>query len=217
MNNNSAVPVDDEPLTSPDDALALIKEQQRTVTKRQLGGIPWVFGVWGIAWGVGFLALWSGYDGGNPWFQLPLAVAGAIFGAIFLAASIVSVIVISRLGRGVRVASGFGGTVFGISSSASFVAVYLIGVALARAGADGPLISLYLPAGFGMTTGLLFLMGAALWRSVGQVVLGAIIMVTAVVAPFFGAPTNNVVMAVLGGGSFLIAAAAMHLGLKRGR
>ncbi len=207
----------DEPLPSPDAALALIRDQQRSVERNQLGGIPWVLVMWGIAWGVGFLALWSGYDGGNPWFQLPLAVAGAIFGAIFLAASIVSVIVISRLGRGVRVASGFGGTVFGISSSASFVAVYLIGVALARAGADGALISLYLPAGFGMTTGLLFLMGAALWRSVSQVVLGAIIMVTAVVAPFFGAPTNNVVMAVLGGGSFLIAAVAMQLGLKRGR
>jgi len=207
----------DEPLPSPDAALALIRDQQRLVERDQLGGLPWVLVMWGIAWGVGFLALWSGYDGGNPWFQIPLGAAGATFGAFFLAASIVSVIVISSLSRGVRVASGFAGTVFGISSSASFVAVYLIGLALVRAGADSLLISLYLPAGFGMVTGLLFLMAAALWRSTGQAVLGAMIMVTAVVAPFFGAPTNNVVMAVFGGGSFLIAAAVMQLGLKRGR
>lgn len=205
---------DDAP-PSPDEALALIREQQRTVAERQLGGVPWILGMWAVSWGVGFFALWSGYEGGNPWFQIPLGVAALIFGVLLVTAIAVSAIIGIRIGRGVRGASGFGAAIYGISWSVSSLAVYLIGVALVRAGADASVISLFYPAIFALVAGLLYLMGAAVWRSMDQLVLGAIIIVTAVVAPFFGAPTNNLVMAVLGGGSFLVAAVVMHLNLRR--
>jgi len=205
---------DDAP-PSPDEALALIREQQRTVAERQLGGVPWILGMWAVSWGVGFFALWSGYEGGNPWFQIPLGVAALIFGVLLVTAIAVSAIIGIRIGRGVRGASGFGAAIYGVSWSVSSLAVYLIGVALVRAGADASVTSLFYPAIFALVAGLLYLMGAAVWRSMDQLVLGAIIIVTAVVAPFFGAPTNNLVMAVLGGGSFLVAAVVMHLNLRR--
>ncbi len=211
-----AVTADDAP-PSADEALALIREQQRTVAQSQLGAVPWILGVWGIAWSVGFLALWSGYEGGNPWFQLPLAVAGTIFGVLLLSAIVTSAVLGIRISRGVRGASGFSGAVYGLSWWAGSVAVYLVGVALINAGADAELVSLYYPAAYGLVAGLLYFMGAALWRSIDQLVLGAIIIIASTVAPFFGAPTNNLVMAVLGGGSFLVSALVMQLSLNRGR
>jgi len=215
MNSTTATSSADEPLASPSEALALIREQQRTVTERQLGGVPWILAMWAGSWGVGFFALWSGYEGGNPWFRIPLGLAGSIFGVLLVAAIVVSAIVGARIGRGVRGASAFGGAIYSISWSVSSLAVYLIGVALIREGADASLISLYFPAAFALVAGLLYFMGAALWRSMDQLVLGAIIIVTGTAAPFFGAPTNNLVMAVLGGGSFLVAAVVMHLNLRR--
>lgn len=209
--------IEDSPLQSPDEALALIRTQQRAVTQSQLGSIPWILAVWGVAWGAGFLALWSGYDGGNPWFQLPLPVAGTIFGVLLVSAIVASAVLGIRISRGVSGASGFSGAVYGFGWWAGSIAVYLVGVALINAGADAELVSLYYPAAYGLVAGLLYFMGAALWRSVDQLVLGAIIIVASTVAPFFGAPTNNLVMAVLGGGSFLVAAAVMQLSLRRGR
>ena len=215
MTTNSTPPVDDEPLQSPDEALALIREQQRSVEREQLGGVPWILGVWAVAWGLGFLALWSGYDGGNPWFQLPLPLAGSIFGALLVAAIVTSAVVGARIGRGVRGDSAFSGAIYGVSWVVGSAAVFVTGIALSRAGADGALLSLYYPAAYALVAGLIYLMGAALWRSLDQLVLGVIIAVVGAVAPLFGAPTNNLVMAVLGGGAFLVAAIVMRVSLSR--
>ena len=80
---------------------------------------------------------------------------------------------------------------------------------------DSTLQSLYFPAIYALVAGAMYLMGAALWRSIDQLVLGAVIIVAGTVAPFFGAPTNNLVMAVLGGGAFLVAAVVMRASLSR--
>ncbi|UTT61649.1 hypothetical protein [Microcella humidisoli] len=207
----------DEAPPSADEALALIREQQSALERDQLRGIPWILGVWGVAWTVGFLALWSGYDGGNRWFQLPLGLAATIFGVLLLVSIIISAVIGMRLNRGVRGPSNFSGAVYGIAWPVVSLGAYLIGVALAVNGMDSTLQSLYFPAIYALVAGVMYLMGAALWRSIDQLVLGAVIIVAGTIAPFFGAPTNNLVMAVLGGGSFLIAALVMHLGLKRGR
>ena len=215
LSMNSDIRSDDPPLGGPDEALALIHDQRRAVTQRQLGGIPWVLLAWGVAWVIGFLALWSGYEGGNPWIRIPLGVAGVIFGLALLGAAVVTVFSVIRTSRGVRGPSNFSGAVYGTTWSVGFVATYLIAIALARAGADQSLISLFLPSAFGVLVGLLYFMGAALWRSVEQLVLGAIIVLASVVAAFFGAPTNNLVMALVGGGSLLVAGIVMHLSLRR--
>ena len=208
--------LDDSP-PSADEALALIRAQQTALERDQLSGIPWILGVWGVAWSVGFLALWSGYEGGNPWFRLPLGLAAAIFGLLLIGSIIISAVIGMRLNRGVRGPSNFSGAVYGIAWPVVSLGAYLIGVALALNGMDSTLQTLYFPAIYALVAGAMYLMGAALWRSIDQLVLGAVIIVAGTVAPFFGAPTNNLVMAVLGGGAFLIAALVMHLGLKKGR
>lgn len=211
-----AADYDDAPPTA-DEALALIREQQSALEREQLSGIPWILGVWGVAWTIGFLALWSGYEGGNPWFRLPIGIAAAIFGVLLIGSIIVSAVIGMRLNRGVRGPSNFSGAVYGIAWPVVSLGAYLIGVALALNGMDSTLQSLYFPAIYALVAGVMYLMGAALWRSIDQLVLGAVIIVAGTVAPFFGAPTNNLVMAVLGGGSFLVAALVMQVSLNRGR
>lgn len=206
--------LDDAP-PSPDEALALIRDQQSALERDQLSGIPWILGVWGVAWSVGFLALWSGYEGGNPWFRLPLGLAAIIFGVLLLGSIVISAVIGMRLNRGVRGPSNFSGAVYGIAWPIVSLGAYLIGVALALNGMDSTLQSLYFPAIYALVAGVMYLMGAALWRSIDQLVLGAVIIVAGTAAPFFGAPTNNLVMAVLGGGAFLIAAIVMRVSLRR--
>lgn len=215
MTTNSTPPVDDEPLQSPDEALALLRVQQAALERDQLSGVPWILGVWGVAWTLGFLALWSGYAGGNPWFQIPLSVAGILFGVLLISSIVVSAVIGMRMNRGVRGPSNFSGAVYGIAWPVVSLGAYLIGVALALAGMDSMLQSLFFPAIYALVAGAMYLMGAALWRSIDQLVLGAVIIVAGTVAPFFGAPTNNLVMAVLGGGAFLVAAVVMRASLSR--
>ena len=207
----------DESLVDPAAALALIRQQQDALDRDQVGRIPVILLVWGIAWFVGFAALWSGYAGGNPWFQIPLGQAGITFAVAMIGAAGISTWIAMRLNRGVSGPSNFSGAVYGIGWPIAAFSAYLIGVALAVNGMDRELQSLFFPAIFALVTGTMYLMGAAVWRSVDQLVLGIIILIAGTAAPFFGAPTNNIVMALLGGGSFLIAGLVMHLNLRRGR
>ncbi len=207
--------LDDAPPPSPDEALALIRSQTSALEREQLSGIPRILLVWGVSWSIGFLALWSGYEGGNPWFRISLPIAGTIFGVLIVASIVFSAVVGMRLNRGVRGPSNFSGAVYGISWSVVSFGAYLIGAALIRNGMDAELASLYFPAVFALVAGSMYLMGAALWRSVDQLVLGGVIIVAGTAAPFFGAPTNNLVMALLGGGAFLVAGVVMRLSLRR--
>lgn len=216
IEEHRAPDLDDAP-PSPDEALALIRDQQTALERDQLSGIPWILGVWGVAWSVGFLALWSGYEGGNPWFRIPLPIAAAVFAVLLIGSAVVSAVIGIRLNRGVRGPSNFSGAVYGISWPIVAFAAYLIGVGLAVNGMDRELQSLFFPAIYALVAGCMYVMGAAIWRSIDQLVLGVILIVAGAAAPFFGAPTNNLVMAVIGGGPLLIAGLVMHLNLRRSR
>lgn len=217
MTDHHNIPDLDESPPSADEALALIRQQQGALERDQLSRIPWILGVWGVAWTLGFLALWSGYEGGNPWLQIPFGIAGIIFAVLLIGAAVFSAVIAMRLNRGVRGPSNFSGAVYGIGWPVTASGAYLIGVALAVNGMDRELQSLFFPAIFALVAGCMYIMGAAIWRSIDQLVLGVILIVAGTAAPFFGAPTNNLVMAVVGGGALLISGLVMHLNLRRGR
>ncbi len=197
--------------------LRLIESQQRKVERSMLGPIPWMLGIWGAAWLVGFTLLWSAYENGNPWFQIPMTLAAPIFGALIAGAIVASIVIGIRLGRGVKGVSNFSGTVYGISWSLCGFATAALGVGLIQNGLSPELASLYFPSAFALLCGTMYLAGAALWREVGQLVLGIIMLTVGAVAPFFGAPTNNLVMAVVGGGALLIGAVVFELRLRQGK
>lgn len=206
-----------EPHDDAAEMLALITTQQRKVDQLMLRPIPWMLGIWGAAWLVGFLLLWSAYPDGNPLFTIPMAVAAPVFALLIAGAIAASAIIGARLSRGVKGESNFAGAVYGISWSLCGIAFAALGVGLIANGLSQELASIYFPSAFSLMCGTLYLAGAALWRQVSQLVLGIIMLVVGAVAPFFGAPTNNLVMAIFGGGALLIAAVVFAVRLRQVR
>ncbi len=205
--------------TPPDaaEAMALLTAQQKRVDSEMMGPVPWLYGIWGIAWLVGFLLLWSAWPDGNPWFTVPWAVAIPGYAILILGAIVASVVFGIRINRGVRGTSDFQGMVYGLSWSICGTAFTALGVGLIDNGLSPELASVYFPSAFGLMVGTLYLGGAALWRDRTQLVTGIALLVVASIAPFFGYPHNNLVTAVLGGGAFLAGAVASIAQLRRTR
>lgn len=199
-------PDDDRPL-DPAAMLALLERQKREVDLAYVRPVSVLYLIWGVAWVVGFLLLWFGHLG-----LMPLPAAGAAFAVLIIGSIVTSAIVGTRIGRGVQGASNFQGAVYGISWSVSGAAFAAVGLGLISNGMSQELASLYFPSTYALMAGLLYLAGAALWNEKSQLALGVLLLAVGSIAPFFGAPTNNLVMAIGGGGGFLIA--ALHFGLR---
>ena len=199
----------------PAEMLRLVQQQQDRVVRSLSGPIPWLYAIWGTSWLVGFLLLWSSWPGGNPWFQIPGLVAGIAFAVLMVASIVASAVLGIRIGRGVRGASDFQGAVYGLSWSICGAAFAAVGMGLISNGLSTELASIYFPSAYALMVGTLYLGGAALWRDKGQLVLGIVLLSAGSVAPFFGAPTNNLVMALVGGGAFLIGAVVAARNLRR--
>lgn len=194
-------PTPDESPLDPAAALDLAERQQRAVGLSFVRPVAFLYLVWGVSWLFGFLALWAAYV--TDWLALP--VAGIIFGVLITAAIVVSSIIGSRIGRGVQGSSDFQGIVYGLSWPLTGFAFAAVGMGLISQGMSGELASLYFPSAYALMAGILYVLGAALWHARSQLVLGVVLVVIGSVAPFVGAPHNNLVMA-LAGVAFLIGA-----------
>jgi hypothetical protein len=192
---------DDKPL-DPAAMLALVEKQQRAVDLAYLRPVCVLYAIWGIAWVVGFLLLWLAAT--TEWISLPLA--RGIFGGLIIASIVVSAVVGIRIGRGIRGASDFQGAVYGMSWTLLGIAFAALGVGLLQNGMSSELAALYFPSAYALMAGALYLSGAALWNERSQLTLGIILLAVGAVAPFFGGPANNLVMAFGGGGAFVAAA-----------
>jgi hypothetical protein len=207
----------DEPLGDPREMLALLESQQRRVADAQRAPVVWLYAIWGVAWLVGFLVLWSGHPDGNPWLQLPMGVAATVFGVLLGISIVASAVIGVMINRGVRGVSSFSGKVYGMSWSVCSSAFAFFGVGLISNGLTPELASLYFPSGYALMCGTIYLGGAALWRERSQLVLGLILLAVGSAAPFAGAPGNNLVCGLAGGGAFLVAAIVMGVRLHRSR
>lgn len=199
----------------PAEMMALLIAQQRWVDRSQLAPLPWLYGVWGVAWLVGYLLLWSSWDGGNPWFRVPIAISGAVFAVLMVGAAVTSAVTGTRINRGVRGASDFAGMVYGLSWSVCGFAFFALGAGLGFNGASPELLSVYFPSAFGLMCGTIYLGGAAVWRDRGQLAVGIALLAVSAVAPFAGHPANLLVMSLAGGAVFLAGAAASAVHLAR--
>jgi hypothetical protein len=189
-------------------ALALVTDQQRVFQLRR-GGYVWaITGVWGVAWLLGFLAIWT-IDGTRPTFTLAPVIAWTIFAVLFAGAVAVSAILGIRSGRGIRSnsANSFTGIVYGVSWAASMVSINVFGAALLANGMSRHLADLFFPSAYTLVIGILYLAAAAIWRVVPMIIAGGWFIVVAVATPFVGYPLNYLVFAIAGGGLFLTLAA----------
>lgn len=201
---------DDTPL-DPAAALALAEKQQLAVGLSFVKPVALLYTIWGVAWLVGFLVLWLAAVA--DW--MPSPVAATAFGILILVSVVASAVIGSRIGRGVQGASEYQGIVYGVSWPITGIAFAALGIALIGHGMSTELASLYFPSAYALMVGILYLLGGALWRAKSQLVLGLVLIAIGSIAPFFGAPTNNLIMAIGGGGAFLVGAAHFMLVLRR--
>ncbi|MBF4512386.1 hypothetical protein ITJ66_07780 [Plantibacter sp. VKM Ac-2885] len=170
--------------------------------------------IWGVAWTVGFLALWSASDE-NPWFTTPPTVAGWLFGILMVGGIVSSSIIGSRMSRGIQGAQQVQGTMYGIAWAIGCTAAAVFGGALFSAGMAPELSAIFYPAIYSLVVGLLYLAGGAVWRDRVMYGMGIWIIVVGMAAPFFGSPGNALIMAIAGGGGFLVYATFLEATRRR--
>ena len=196
----------DAPL-DPAGMLALVRQQQRDIGLQLGGAVPYILLAWGVSWTLGFLSLWS-VDGLPT--GLPLGAAVPVFVVLFVAAGGVSAFLGIRSGRGIRSSpdSAFTGTVYGVTWSIGFLGLTAIGIALIQWGL-GDLANLYFASVYVFFCGIMYIIAAAIWHAIPALVAGCWLVLVAATAPFFGYPGNYLVLAIAGGGAFLVMAVAL--------
>lgn len=211
MSNDNDTPLD------PAGMLGLVKQQQDTVASASAGFVSWITLVWGLAWTLGFAALFL-IDGARPGFALPLPVAVAIFVVGIVAAIVASAVLGTRANNGVKASPerAFTATVYGLTWSVSMFALYLVWVGLRTQGViDEAGSNIYLPVAFILMTGILYVVSAAIWQAVPALVLGFWLIVVAVAGAFIPYPWHYLFFAVAGGGAFLLFTVVTLFWLRR--
>jgi hypothetical protein len=199
----------DDLAPDPAAALAIIEQQRRQAGLTRVSNAV-LFAVWGLAWLVGYGALWlSGRHG-------EVSPASAlVFGACVLVGLVATFWHVTRRMRGI-VGSG-------PRTGAMFAGAWVVGYAaqgmtiggLARAGASDDVVQLVANASGALVVGLLFLAGGMMWRSPGMYGLGAWMCLVAGAAALVGLPGSYLVMALAGGGGMLVAS-GLEAVLRRG-
>lgn len=194
----------DDPELTPERSLALIDATLRD-TRRALGFSEWpIYLAWGVAWAVAFTV--THLVASEP--AAPLAdVPGAVIGLVWLSclggAVLVTCMVSARLGRGVTGTTTRIGRRLGVSWAAAMTSAGLLGDLL---GLDGHQVG----ALFVFAVALLYVgLGTAALDDL-QLAVGVWLLLVDVAALALGPRWFNLVLAVLGAGALLVAAAVAH-------
>ncbi len=195
---------DDDTALDPASMLSLLHDQQDAIQRGLARFVPWILLAWAVAWGVGFGGLWL-IDGARPQFAIPVEVAAPLFGALMAIAAVVSAVLGARSGRGIRSSkeAAFTGTVYGITWSVGFIALFVLGSALSYNGMPSELSNLYYPAVSLIFVGIMYVIAGAIWRAIPAIVMGGLIVFIAAIGPYFGYPGHYLFYAITGGGVFL--------------
>lgn len=188
--------------------LALIAAQRETVRERTEPNGSLLFGVWGIAWLIGYSVLYLAFD---EQVRHDPAWAFIIFGACLVAAMVVTAVHIGRRVAGVRGRSATVGAMYGWSWAICFVMVYLILTGVARAGASDEVMGVLSNGISALVVAALYMAGGALWQEWRMFALGVWVALVGGAAALVPQPGGYLVMAVAGGGGFLLAAVAVRV------
>ena len=207
---------EDTPATlSPGESLALVEAQRAHVRSSTDVHVEVPYGAWGLAWLLGFAALWAARSPSSP-VQVPVPVAGTVLGVLMLGALVVTLVHTLRQVRGVRTDDDLRGALYGWSWFLGFSALTAVMITLGRRGVDPALLDLLWPALSCLLVAVLYMMGAAVWRDVHMFGLGAWFAVCVVAGVLVGTPGMFAVMSLAGGGGFLLAALWFAVRRRRG-
>lgn len=164
-----------------------------------------LFGVWGVAWLLGFGVLWvtAAWPDALPF---DYGVALAAFLGLLVAAVVVTGVHIGRRTAGIRGTSARQGAMYGWSWTVGYAGITALAFALGRAGASSEVITTVMTITSTLVVAVLFMAGGAMWDDRTQLGLGATVGVVTIVAAAVGLPHMLGVMALAGGGGMLVVA-----------
>lgn len=198
--------LDDDTPRPPEEMLELIRAQQRSIEGQKGAFVPLILLAWGIAWFIGFGALWL-VDGSDD-FSLSIAVAVPVFVVLIAGAGAISAVLGIRSARGMRGGrdDAFAGVIYGQLWWVGGLALFILGQGLVSVGMDDEALAVFYPAAYLLFAGLMFVVAGVIWRAVPMLVLGGWSLLVAAAGPFAGHPGLFLVYAVAGGGGFLLVA-----------
>ncbi|MFV0462498.1 MAG: hypothetical protein ACK5MP_04775 [Nostocoides sp.] len=171
-----------------------------------------LFGVWGVFWIIGYLAMWWSvkdqpvYTGPHLW---AIAITGAL-GAIALA---VTIVVVTGAVRGISGDSVRAGMYYSLTWPIAFVAAQLLVGGLARLDASDEVLGLVaalLPA---LVVAPIYCVSAAIWGQPAFFIAGALLAGSVAVGAFLGPVDALLAIALIGGlGSVLATAMTWRSG-----
>ncbi|GAA1864856.1 hypothetical protein [Myceligenerans crystallogenes] len=212
MSTDHGTPSDSRGVESRDDGaeldaaarLRLIDEQQRRARSGLDPDSRLLYGAWGVAWLAGYLAMWfTSRDGSDP-----AAWAGWTLAGLIVAAMVLTMVHSIGRSRGTRGVSSRTGAMYGWGWFLGFVTMWAVLNGMIRAGlTDGAVIAVAANGIACLIVGLMYLGGGMVFQDTGLYVLGVWMLLTAAVATLVGLPGTNLVMALMGGGGFLVAGA----------
>jgi hypothetical protein len=210
----SDLTVDDDAPLDPAASAAIVAAQRARVLEATDVDVRLLLGAWGLAWLVGYGALFA-VAGDRPLVDAPPAVAGALFAGVLVTAMVVTAVHVARRTAGVHGTSAVQGAMYGWAWFLGFAGVFALASALVRAGAGPDVVQTAMTLASPIVVGVLYMAGAAIWQDRSQFVLGVWILVVTVVAAFAGLPWMLAVMSLAGGGGMLAAALAVHARRRR--
>lgn len=197
-------PDDDDAPLDPQLVAQIVADQRARVRSAIDVEARVLFGAWGVAWLLGFGALWVAQSQAAPPFDEGVALAA--FAVLLLAAGAVTAWHLAVRTRGVHGTSAVQGAMYGWTWCVAFLGVFTLPQALERAGASGDVQTTVMTVVPALVVGALYMAGGAMWGDRTQFTLGAAIGVVTAVAALVGLPHMLGVMAVAGGGGMLLTA-----------
>lgn len=186
----------------PADVLRLIQQQQEAARDATEPDGRLLFGVWGLAWLLGYLAMWVAVrDTGSPQPWAGWVLAGCLVGAM----TFTIVHSVTRT-AGTRGTSARIGAMYGWTWFLAFTTFGVMLGAMGNAGAS-PEVMAVATNGFAcLIVGVMYIAGGLLFGESRLAAAGVWMLIIAVAAAFAGMPNTYLVMALAGGGGFLVMA-----------
>jgi hypothetical protein len=198
---------------SPRELLELIRTQHEGAARDLYVAPAQILASWGVAWILGFGAFYFASSHAR-WHFLPLWAATAILVTLSAAAAVVVVTQTARRGRGVQGPSRTVSAMYGWSWPLAFAGVFALNIGLSQHGLPAALAPLLWPGSSAVVAGVLYLAGGVLFTDRVQYGLGAWMLAVGAGSVQAGWPANFAILALAGGGGFLVAAGLI---VARGR
>jgi hypothetical protein len=205
VNGDKAGLAAEEPL-SPREALALVESQRDRVNQSLQVNVALVHGALGVAWlaGFGIFYFTFGHGAGkSP--EVPVWVAVVVIGVVNIVALMAGLGQTLRRGRGIEGRSWDAMRMYLWAWPLAYAGVYAADAGLQYQGLPERLAPLLWTGSAAAVTGVMCLAGGLFFRDKIHYTLGAWVLVTTAASMFAGVPGNFAVLALAGGGGFLIA------------